>query len=103
MSTSKTWFNFCPTTTHTMHTTNPNNHSSTTCNQGYQNYSKYECTNDMNSNKYWVLGTRNPQCKIGCRPYRDFFKTCLNEVDNLKPSHSTYQRNGRFSSGILNA
>lgn len=111
---SRTWSNFCPpksgcpAISQLEHPkanfgTNPNNHSASGCNCGYQNYSHYECRRKPEApNQFWVMGTRNPVCKIGSRPILPP-DPCSNEVDNLYPTQPGYNRNGRFRSGILNA
>lgn len=97
----KTWSNYCSENGCGQEmadfTTNPNNHAQTACNCGYWHYDKYGCTEKRwNANRYWVLGQRHPQCKIGCHPYTNYFNECVGEPDDLTPSFPGYKRNARY-------
>lgn len=79
------------------YTTNPANHSILSCNRGYQNYSHYECREQPASSlEFWVMGQRHPTCKVGGRPYLDYWGNAGNRVDDLRPTFPGYDRNARY-------
>lgn len=82
-------------------TTNPNNHSRSEPNMGYQNYSAYECRpTPPSSNEFWVVGDRRPTCRVGGCPDLDYWASHgirATDVDDMRANFPGYWRNAKLT------